>query len=99
MQMNSAKSLISQCWGLDFFSIWTIRKARYGIFLFTNSIKHQNPIYLYNEGLMFRDMTFIDDVISGIEGAINYISKNNRIKNEIFNIGNECQFLPLVYLI
>ena len=39
---------------------------------------------------MFRDMTFIDDVICGIEGAINYISKENRIENEIFNLGNEC---------
>ena len=34
---------------------------------------------------MYRDMTFIDDIIDGMFGAIDYVS-NFQNKNEIFNL-------------
>ena len=37
---------------------------------------------------MYRDMTFIDDIIDGIFGAIDYVSSVQN-KNEIFNLGND----------
>ena len=39
---------------------------------------------------MYRDMTFIDDVVRGITGAIDYVSSAESMnKNEIFNLGND----------
>ena len=39
---------------------------------------------------MFRDMTFIDDIIKVIFVAINFIFEpKNQNKNEIFNLGND----------
>mgnify|MGYP003339361709 CR=1 FL=1 len=37
---------------------------------------------------MHRDMTFIDDIIDGIFGAIDYVFSVQN-KNEIFNLGND----------
>ena len=59
-------------------------------FLFTDSIKKEKEIELNNAGEMFRDMTFIDDVIEGIMGSINYITSSKfSPKNQIFNLGND----------
>tara|TARA_Y100000992_G_C21206935_1_gene463389 strand:+ start:48 stop:1001 length:954 start_codon:yes stop_codon:yes gene_type:complete len=76
--------------GLRFFSVYgPYGRPDMAYFLFTNSIRKNKKMFLNNKGLMSRDMTFIDDVICGIEGAINYINRNDIIKNEIFNIGND----------
>ena len=37
---------------------------------------------------MKRDMTYVDDIVSGIMGSINFILSNKQQKNEIFNLGN-----------
>ena len=38
-------------------------------------------------------MTYIDDIVSGIMGAINFIRHNSQQKNEIFNLGNNTPIL------
>ena len=39
---------------------------------------------------MYRDMTYIDDIIDGVFGAIDYVMNPvNKNKNEIFNLGND----------
>ena len=53
------------------------------IFIFTKKIINDEPITLFNNGNMFRDFTFVDDIVSGTLAAI----KKN-YKCEIFNIGN-----------
>ena len=55
---------------------------------FTKAIKEKRAINLNNEGNMLRDMTFIDDIIKGTLGAIDYVfnPENNGNKNEIFNL-------------
>ena len=59
-------------------------------FSFTESLKRNETIKLNNKGEMFRDMTYIDDLIEGILGAINFISEQKEpSSNEIFNLGNE----------
>ena len=41
---------------------------------------------------MSRDMTYIDDIIDGIHGAMTYmVNSETKIKNEIFNLGNDYQ--------
>ena len=57
---------------------------------FTKAIKENRAISLNNEGNMFRDMTYIDDIIQGTLGAIDYLfSLKSKNKNEIFNLGND----------
>ena len=52
-------------------------------FIFTNKIINGEPIDVYNNGIMKRDFTFIDDIISGTKAAI-----ENNYNLEIFNLGN-----------
>ena len=57
-------------------------------YAFSKAIKDKKVINLNNNGNMYRDMTFIDDIIDGIFRAIDYVCsvQNN---NEIFNLGND----------
>ncbi|QQR99310.1 MAG: GDP-mannose 4,6-dehydratase [Sphingobacteriales bacterium] len=51
---------------------------------FFNKILNNQPIEMYGSGNTFRDYTYIDDIIQGIIGAINY----NRTMYEVINLGN-----------
>lgn len=76
--------------GLRFFSVygpWGRPDMAY--FSFADSITKGMPITLYNKGKMARDMTYIDDIISGVSAAIDFqFSDNNKI-SKIFNLGND----------
>ena len=54
---------------------------------FTKEALNNQEITLFNKGEHSRDMTFIDDVVCGILGAISYLDKSKN-KHEIFNLGN-----------
>ncbi len=77
--------------GLRFFSVYgPFGRPDMAYFSFAESLKKKKIITLNNEGKMYRDMTYIDDVVDGILGAINYaMNSNNKIMNEIFNLGND----------
>lgn len=78
--------------GLRFFSVYgPFGRPDMAYFSFTNSLKKNLKITLNNYGKMQRDMTYIDDVVNGIKGAINLLnSKKQKIKqNEIINLGND----------
>ena len=77
--------------GLRFFSVYgPYGRPDMAYYLFSESIMNNKPIRLNNDGLMFRDMTYIDDVVDGIIGSVDFIySKERTIKNEIFNLGND----------
>ena len=73
--------------GLRFFSVYgPFGRPDMAYYKFTESIINQELITLYNDGKMYRDMTYIDDIIQGICGAINYVCRV-KCKNEIFNLG------------
>lgn len=70
--------------GLRFFTVygpWGRPDMAY--FQFTKAILEGTPIQIFNHGKMRRDFTYIDDIIQGIEAAIDLPAKN-----EIFNLGN-----------
>jgi len=70
--------------GLRFFTVygpWGRPDMAY--FNFTKLISESQPIPLFAEGKMFRDFTYIDDIIQGIIAAI-----DKSYANEIFNLGN-----------
>ena len=77
--------------GLRFFSVYgPFGRPDMAYYSFTKAIKENRTISLNNEGNMYRDMTFIDDIIQGIIGAIDYVFKPEfKNKNEIFNLGND----------
>ena len=77
--------------GLRFFSVYgPYGRPDMAYYAFTKAIKENKTINLNNNGNMYRDMTFIDDVIEGILGAIDYVMKpESKNKNEIFNLGND----------
>ena len=77
--------------GLRFFSVYgPFGRPDMAYYSFTKAIKENRAISLNNKGNMFRDMTYIDDIVQGILGAIDYVlnSESNN-KNEIFNLGND----------
>jgi len=55
---------------------------------FLNSIKKNKQIKLYNNGLNFRDFTYVDDVIKILSQSI-----KKKINNQIFNI---CRSKPIL---
>jgi len=62
------------------------------IFIFTDSILKNKTIELYNYGNIFRDFTYIDDVVLSFEKLLyHYLQNQNTFFNEtyfeIFNIG------------
>src|SRR3990172_672120 len=70
--------------GLRFFTVygpWGRPDMAY--YSFTQAIIKGSPIRVFHEGKMRRDFTYIDDIVQGIEGALN-------VKEgfEIFNLGN-----------
>lgn len=54
---------------------------------FFNKILQDNPIEKYGDGMTKRDYTYIEDIIDGIIGGLEYIKKNNNVF-EIINLGN-----------
>lgn len=77
--------------GLRFFSVYgPYGRPDMAYYAFAEAIKKRKLINLNNNGNMFRDMTYIDDIIQGIYGAIDYIANSkNKNQNEIFNLGND----------
>ena len=81
------------CVGLRFFTVygpWGRPDMAY--FKFTKNIINNVPIEVYGKGKMYRDFTYIDDVIEAIYELI--ILKNERLFPkesffELFNIGND----------
>lgn len=74
--------------GLRFFTVygpWGRPDMAY--YLFAEAIYNNNPIKLFNNGLMERDFTYIDDIVKGI---LNIIIKpvDSRAHYKIYNVGN-----------
>ena len=61
-------------------------------FKFTKNIMNDLPIEVYGHGKMFRDFTYIDDIVDGIKKIININNSKLFSKNvffEILNLGND----------
>ncbi|MEI7718975.1 MAG: NAD-dependent epimerase/dehydratase family protein [archaeon] len=72
--------------GLRFFTVYgPLGRPDLALFKFAKSILQDKPINLYNNGDMGRDFTFVEDIVSGIIGAIN----KKDLKYEIYNLGGD----------
>lgn len=76
--------------GLRFFTVYgPWGRPDMAPMLFTKAIMNDKPITVYNEGEMYRDFTYVGDIVSGIAAIIfseNKSSNANR-KDQVFNIG------------
>jgi UDP-glucuronate 4-epimerase len=75
--------------GLRFFTVygpWGRPDMAY--FLFTNAIVKGQPIKVFNNGEMYRDFTYIDDIVEGLIRVIDNPPKYEKPPYKIYNIGN-----------
>jgi UDP-glucuronate 4-epimerase len=59
-------------------------------FSFTKAILEDRPIQIYNNGNMYRDFTYIDDIVTGIIRILNHppAADENGVSFKIYNMGN-----------
>lgn len=77
--------------GLRFFTVYgPYGRPDMAYFKFARKIMAGEPIQLYNNGDMYRDFTYIEDVVSGIEQVLcNPPSENEKgARYKLYNIGN-----------
>lgn len=75
--------------GLRFFTVygpWGRPDMAY--FSFSEAIMAGRPITVYDNGLLKRDFTYIDDIISGVLGVIDH-PPEEAAPHRLFNIGNQ----------
>ena len=81
--------------GLGFFTVYgPMGRPDMAYFAFTNKYFNDEPIRIYNNGDfehdLYRDFTYIDDVVEGVIRLLNYPpSETNEVTcHRVFNIGN-----------
>lgn len=89
--------------GLRFFTVYgPWGRPDMSPYLFIDAIIHDRPINVFNNGDMWRDFTYIDDITEGISRIVNIIPKGDKSWDElnpnpayskapyqIYNIGNQ----------
>ena len=94
---KKSTELIAECYsrlfninaiGLRFFTVYgPWGRPDMATYIFTKKILEKKKIDIYNHGKMKRDFTYIDDIVNGIFGAINF--KNvKKTSHKIYNLGN-----------
>lgn len=77
--------------GLRFFTVYgPFGRPDMAYFKFTKKIMAGEPIQIYNNGDMYRDFTYIDDIVKGIENILcNPPAANGQgVRYKLYNIGN-----------
>lgn len=75
--------------GLRFFTVygpWGRPDMAY--FSFTKAICGGNPIKVFNNGDLFRDFTYIDDIVEGVVRVIDKSPVSLALPAKVYNIGN-----------
>ena len=71
--------------GLRFFTVYgPWGRPDMAMYIFTDNIIKNRVIEVYNNGKMYRDFTYIDDIINGIRASL-----EKEYASEIFNLGNK----------
>lgn len=77
--------------GLRFFTVYgPMGRPDMAYFGFTNRMVKGQTIQIYNNGDMYRDFTYIDDIVTGIEKVMDKAPDKNEdgVKYKVYNIGN-----------
>jgi UDP-glucuronate 4-epimerase len=74
--------------GLRFFTVYgPWGRPDMAAFLFTKAILAGEPIKVFNNGEMWRDFTYVDDIISGLIAALKHVPKATP-PHAVYNLGN-----------
>lgn len=98
--------------GLRFFSVYgPWGRPDMALFIFTKNIAEGLPIDVFNEGLMQRDFTYIDDIVEGIRRVIPKVSEPDKswqsdnpvpdssfVPYRLFNIGNNAPIALIEFI-
>tara|TARA_A100001388_G_scaffold264478_1_gene235792 strand:- start:281 stop:1243 length:963 start_codon:yes stop_codon:yes gene_type:complete len=80
-----ARNFKIKCIGLRFFTVYgPLGRPDMAYFSFLDNLRKNKPITVFNKGLMKRDFTYIDDVVTGIINLMNLKLKENHL---VLNIG------------
>lgn len=79
--------------GLRFFTVYgPMGRPDMAYFSFTNKYFNGEPIKIFNNGDfendLYRDFTYIDDIVEGMVRLLNNPPKNEEVQHKVFNIGN-----------
>ena len=77
--------------GLRFFTVYgPYGRPDMAYFKFANKIRKGEPIQIYNHGDMYRDFTYVDDIVTGIEHMLCNPPTANELGDlyKVYNIGN-----------
>ena len=77
--------------GLRFFTVYgPMGRPDMAYFKFAKKMKKGEPIQIYNNGDMYRDFTYIDDIVTGIMNMLHTPPKADELGAcyKIYNIGN-----------
>ncbi|MBN1881194.1 MAG: GDP-mannose 4,6-dehydratase [Deltaproteobacteria bacterium] len=82
-----------------FFTVYGPRqRPDMAIHKFTDLIDSGQPIRVFHEGKSSRDYTYIDDIIQGVLGGVEFVMSASAPVFEIFNLG-EATRVPLIEMI
>ena len=77
------------CTGLRYFTVYgPWGRPDMALFKFTKQIINQQKITVFNNGLMSRDFTYIDDITEYTFKILNKIPNKSNIPFQIFNLGS-----------
>lgn len=82
--------------GMRFFTVYgPWGRPDMSAFKFMKAMLADEPIDVYNNGKMSRDYTYIDDIVSGILGALDHPTKTEKDQpHPVYNLGNNhCESL------
>nr|WP_317412601.1 NAD-dependent epimerase [uncultured Solibaculum sp.] len=77
--------------GLRFFTVYgPYGRPDMAYFSFTKAILSGKPIRVFNNGDMYRDFTYIDDIVDGVMRLLCHMPKpdENNAPHKVYNIGN-----------
>lgn len=77
--------------GLRFFTVYgPFGRPDMACFKFTNKMVKGEPIQIYNNGDMYRDFTYVDDIVTGIVNILCNPPKEDDkgVEYKVYNIGN-----------
>src|SRR5699024_5734743 len=79
--------------GLRFFTVYgPMGRPDMAYFGFTDKFFNDEPIKIFNNGDfdndLYRDFTYIDDIVNGIEKLIEATTTNEDVPHKVYNIGN-----------
>jgi UDP-glucuronate 4-epimerase len=75
--------------GLRFFTVYgPWGRPDMAAFIFTKAIFEGRPITVFNNGEMWRDFTFIDDIVSGVVAVMGKPPSGLTPPNRVYNLGN-----------